>query len=325
MTAPSTTPATSLREAFNYKTVRYRAKVVLDALAEGAVVSPEGFATRALHERVAARLKADEVPKLNLLTGNLGTLEHCGWVTRETKGRRVYRIELGATLPTDYSPTMATPSRNGRAALAAVPEPEPEPDVLEVRAAVIDTITRVELEALGMRPGRLAARIEREVPDIIEQAVRGAFHGLLADVLGAFGFTRADAAARAAFDEMSAQVERHRAEAATAAERVTELEAEVRTERRYAHDARTERNRALARSLTIESSPVRANDLEEAWRTLGAHAIANQWTIHRTNGGHLAWRSPAGAQYFSSSTSSDHRAVHNARHDMEGMGLPRGG
>lgn len=51
-------------------------------------------------------------------------------------------------------------------------------------------------------------------------------------------------------------------------------------------------------------------------------AEAQGWTITRTRGDHLKWTSPTGGGvYFSSSTPSDRRAIHNIEKDLIRRGL----
>lgn len=45
------------------------------------------------------------------------------------------------------------------------------------------------------------------------------------------------------------------------------------------------------------------------------------WTVERTRGGHLRWKSPKGPVVFSASTPSDHRAVKNHVSEMRKAGL----
>lgn len=51
-------------------------------------------------------------------------------------------------------------------------------------------------------------------------------------------------------------------------------------------------------------------------------AEAQGWSITPTRGGHLRWTGPTGGQpYFSSSTPSDSKAVHNITADLRKRGL----
>ena len=57
-------------------------------------------------------------------------------------------------------------------------------------------------------------------------------------------------------------------------------------------------------------------------KSLIRDATAQGWTIDRSRAGHLKWRSPQGGMpYFSSSTPSDKRAIHNIETALRRMGL----
>lgn len=60
-------------------------------------------------------------------------------------------------------------------------------------------------------------------------------------------------------------------------------------------------------------------------RPLVRAAIAAGWTVTKTGGGHLRFRSPTGALVFAPSTPSDHRSVKNTAAELRrhGLDLPR--
>jgi hypothetical protein len=65
-------------------------------------------------------------------------------------------------------------------------------------------------------------------------------------------------------------------------------------------------------------------DIARCFRPLARLAIGSGWQITRTGGGHLRWRSPRGAVFFSSATPSDNRAVANFAAYLRRAGLKTG-
>ena len=294
--------ATTIHGAFARPQTRETARALLDTLAAGDVIDPSGRAATLLIERTptAQRMSHASINK------TLRELETHRWITRDVRGRRTMRVALGPDLPDDWAPPT-------EAVEAHVPvAPDVVADVLAE-----DEELRGEL---GGRPGRFAARLARELPALVTDAVRVVMTEQRRETYAALGYVPRD--------ETQAGMEHALASASDAlaqmTERVAHLERDLRDERRAAHAARTEVNRMVARAVTIDTGrTLRPKDVPESFRALAAHALANGWTINKTNGGHLAWVSPAGVPVFGPATPSDWRSARNHQRDLEAYGLPR--
>lgn len=311
--------ADTLGGAFRTTVGHQRARQILDALAAGPIEDSGGRAVRALAAHVEFAFEND-TRRLQYVTRTLEALEAHGWVVRNVNGRRTTRIALGPTAPTDWTPPptggrvqswsvstglVAPPATNGRV------EPPEEPPRNTPR-----TPPRAEV---GGRPGRFVARLERELPAMVRDAVVAAMADERRTTLAALGYVpEGDTApgATAALDQAHAEVAALRDEVALMTRNLAVARAD-------AHMMREEYNRLAAKSVSVDAPPLRPADVHADLRDVAAHAIAHGWTIHRTNGGHLAFRSPAGGQTFTSATPSDWRAVKNLVGYLEGMGLPR--
>lgn len=56
-------------------------------------------------------------------------------------------------------------------------------------------------------------------------------------------------------------------------------------------------------------------------RDLAKAAVQAGWTLFKTGGDHIKWRSPSGAIVFSASTPSDFRVARNVRTELRKRGL----
>jgi hypothetical protein len=172
-----------------------------------------------------------------------------------------------------------------------------------------------EAEILGgSRPGRLAARIQKDrandLPDLIATGIERALNNLAIRLTAPAPVAESDAA---------------KIQMGMLAHEVEELQAELERERNSGYLVREDLNVQLRKAYaTRDSSPMPFSVLHESWRGLGKHAIAHGWTIQRTPSGHLMWKRGDGKRYYTPSTPSDVRAVTNAYHDMmRDYGLPK--
>lgn len=306
--------ASAIHEVFGHRKTRARAHAVLDVLAEGEVYDKSGRAVRELLDRLPADVfdAPSDTQRVQAVTGVLGALESPGWVAREIHGKRTVRITLGPRRPNDWG----APSTNGHGpALALVADTAPA-EVVDPYDAAEDADAAAEI---GGRPGRFVARLQRELPALVADAVTAALDEDRRRVFVALGY-----APPVAEGDADALVQANDALASLTG-RVAELEHQLRDERHAAHTAREELNRVIGANERVVTSTLRPSDVHADVRDLAAHAIAHKWTIRRTNGGHLAFRSPAGSERFMSSTPSDWRAIKNFRSDLESLGLPRQG
>lgn len=61
--------------------------------------------------------------------------------------------------------------------------------------------------------------------------------------------------------------------------------------------------------------------IPKEYRPLAARAIAQDWTIEPTKGGHLKWTNPQGRPVFTPSTPSDWRSLKNVIRKLKHKGL----
>jgi hypothetical protein len=254
----------------------------------------------------------------------LKTLEAKGFIAREMKGKRTFSIALGEVRPTDWFPTPPRVIVSGEVAEDItedkVTEGYREQEIVEtpLTKAPVDIIPTEPTEALDGRPGRLAARIERTIPTLVQegvqQGIEGAINGFLARMGVGLGSD----------EQANAQVQELETLNMEYAEKIADLRQELRVERQMHEASRQELNKVTARTEgNVSGSKVRSHDMPEMYRDLATHAIANGWTIDKTPGNHYRWKSPLGGGYFSPSTPGDWRGVRNARKDMEKIGLPK--
>lgn len=226
----------------------------------------------------------------------LNRLVDCGWIEMDRRGRRTYRVELIADPLSPPEPT---------------PEPAPE---------VLPSLDDDDLELQG-RPGRFAARLERKMPELVDQAVKRALASSVIEVLrllsDQLGFDPDDG-------QRLKEAEVELAELRERNEKLTTAIGNERALREYLQDELTSTVARSPEGRIASTKSLMMYELPELYRDLGKIAIENGWTILKSRGGHLVWKPPNGDQlYYSGSTPSDWRAVRNDRAALERMGLPK--
>jgi len=303
--------STTLAGAFGTREYAALARSILDVLP---VDAPHGFAVRVLADAIGLPIKTTPQARLQRVTKVLGVMERHGWVARLVNGKRTFMIEHGPVTPDDWSP-----SPNGHGPVLDVGDyavVDAAVDAVAPYLADEDADARTDV---GGRPGRFVARLQRELPALVADAVTAALDEDRRRVFVALGYAPPDTGT-----DPDALEQANDALAALTG-RVAELEHALRDERADAHAAREELNRVIGSNERVTTSPLKARDVYPDLRPLAEHALAHGWTIRRTNGGHLAFRSPAGSQQFHSATPSDWRAIKNFRAQLEAVGLPRQG
>ena len=305
---------TAIRDVFDTRATRARASLILDLLHEHPYEDTSGRATRdflpVLIKHGGRRLS---LPSLNVM---LVKMERAGFIEREVRGKRTFRIAPGPVVPDDYQPPLPADVDEELARLLAE-EAAIEQRAAQPRGAYVPLAPppdeRDEAAVLGMRPGRLAARIERQVPGLVKAATTEALNDWLAVVAGALGFERA---AQDHDSELERELDHVRLTLAQVSD-------ELRNERVMGDAARHELNSVLAKTEKLTGHSLRPSDLPKVWRELATDAIKAGFVIRATNGGHYAWLAPGGKRYHSGNTPSDWRAVRNTRAGLERMGLPK--
>ena len=284
-----------ISDVVSFEERKVKVRAVLNYLYNhGKIEDKSGRATTILYgglDHIGLNLK-----NMNTLT-NL--MQEAGWIKKEVRGKRTFLIEL-VDFPEDWEPT----EQVEEVLLAPVVEPgpslNPEPEMG----------ARQEADELGMRPGRLAARLEKQIPGMVQEAVANALMGLLQTLIPPREIVVHDDSATSKIEALES--------------RLAGVEEDLRVEQQM-HDAtRSQLNTELRRSYTIsEGSPLGPSDMQEAYRDLARHAINHGWTISRTSGSHFRWRSPVGKVVFTGSSDSDWRSVRNTRADLENAGMPK--
>ena len=310
----------TLRDFSQYPIRRNKAKKILNQLYHhGKYENRRGFATPDLFKDLGE--KGGIGVAQPAFHGMLVEMQGLGWVKMRKEGRRTFSIEL-VEVPEDWEPETEKQPEPAPVVEATVTEPpyvtetgkvldEPAIEALVEEAETgYDISAQAEAQELGMRPGRLAARIERTLPGMVEEAVANALMGILKSLIPPREIVKEDT-------ESAGQIQVLRS-------KIQELDADLRVERQMHDAAREELNRELRKSYSItEGSPLGVRDVQESYRELARHALQQGWTISRTSGSHLRWRSPIGKVVFTGSTDSDWRSVKNARADLEKAGLPK--
>lgn len=314
------TDPNSIEQKASYKSRQARIVAVLDALTKGPVTDKSGRATEKLFRMLpvsVVRGKGDKLLSLTAFTTLLSQMEQWGWVKREVSvsGRKTYAISIGNVTPVDWRAPSSPPvvATNGEVGVQV------EQPIVSMQTDTPEEMSfGEEARAGGIRPGRLAARLERiegNIPALVEEGVVAGMKGWFTTLAVAMGLQPKQES-----EEVDLLVRRLTESQAV----IVKLDVDLRAERQSNIAAREQLNKELRKQYsTRDTSPLQASQVEESWRGLARHALSQGWTIGRTNGGHLRWKSPTGDPYFTPSTPSDHRAVKNARSDMERMGLPK--
>lgn len=318
--------AIPIDEIAKFPSTRLQYRNILWALNRGRIVDKSGGATK----KLVARAK---LPGSNSHHNELvNTLVLTGWVKKEVNGKRTFKIELLREVPADE---MVEPSKNGKtpqvqqenktAAIEAVEptvpsEVEPSSNGTAQESSLDDDLAR----ELGMRPGRLAARIEKAIPQLVEKAVADTMDGLMVGMLGGLGFTRGvslEEFSRLQADNLALQNEN-----ALARGRVQAVEEELAFERnahKWYADLYNERVKRSNEGQIASKKSLTEFEVAKEYRDVAHDALAHGFTILRTRGEHLAWRSPTGGISFSAKTPGDQGSARLVRADLERNGLPR--
>lgn len=330
---PLRTLKTNLKQcAGNYTTSQAMFIDVMDTLMaqpDRTVYDKSGYATKVLVDLCSSeRLKSLDGRSHSKI---FNSMRDAGLISIERNEKRTYSFALVA-VPSDYVPT--DEARPPKVVDPTVPytirpfteaekealdnAPVPPLDIPSEPVTLDEEVPEDEAQVLGMRPGRLAARIERSIPTLVEDAVTRT----VADMIGRFLATQGYRPI-GDNDALSDAMEIRNIELASDLEMTRE---ELRVERQMHQFTREELNKALIPTefdAKAKGDTLRPSQLHEMFRDIAAHAIANGWSIHFTGGGHLVWISPVGKKVFSSNTPSDWRVARNHRADLEKNGLPK--
>lgn len=304
-----------------------------------------GRASKLLREMCATR-KVQQMSSSGFV-GLMQKLEAAGWINRTTNGKRTYRIGLNATIPSDASEWLlfeADESKPSNGVIASVSngvKVEQPPllllptsdtktagshvdraDVDEAPSPLPPEDESEDVGELGMRPGRLAARIEKAIPDLVTAAVETAIQRDRDAQMAAIGYYRGVDPVE--FDRMKEQLEADANQVARLQSTIENLNEEnIRMQVALdwlsdEEDARLVKTNdgtpATRVSLTV-------NQLPDQYRGFGRLALDAGWTIRRTRGGHLIWRSPDGGNVFSGSTPSGNGSMTVMKRKLRRRGL----
>lgn len=292
---------------FLYKKTLDNLSIVLGLLNEKTYKDRHGMAMGLLHEDYTKQVdKPLGQPALN---GLCKKLEHMGLIEREIRGKRTFRIEA-INVPVDVYDYLPERMKN-----SPVYGAEPEDVTIDVGPSVVyienmDTEAPSEAEELGMRPGRLAARIEKSIPDIVTRAVDDAFENKLIQLFSGLGFHRGTD------DNEELTALRDTAQRLVAVNEQL-VEESRKAQAQLAH-ARQELNEAREKTAGgIIAGSLQPSQLKKELQDLARWALDNNWTIRRTNGGHLAWYYRQSQRaIFTASTPSDSHVVANIKGDL---------
>jgi len=294
---------------------------VLQALVEagGSFSDDSGLATAKLLDKLPFDASKSINPYLDRLVRG-------GWITREKKSpksKRTYRIALrpDVTVP---SPDESAPVDVGTvvAKYAAV-----EADEIAHADTILQHLKPVtdddEADELGMRPGRAAARIEKNLPGLVKAAVHDELASTVGAMLNALGFYQG--VSPEAHDELEAEHATILAENArlrSTIESVNEDRIRQQSMIDYLTDQEDERLRRSNDGQVASKHGLTVKQLPDVLQRTGEHAMSFGWSIHRTRGStHLAWRSPDGRMCFSASTPGDRAVAQILWRKLRRMGL----
>src|SRR4051812_44047627 len=177
--------ATSIAEFSSFKRSRQRVKDILDALwlqPDHELSDKSGRATTHLMQ-----LLVDDNITAGGINMVLRQVEDAGFISRVMNGKRTYNIKLGKH-PTDWSPPEPVVLEQG-------PPTNGHTELLEQEQLIEPTDPTLEQEARdgGIRPGRLAARLEgmqRTIPALVEEGVVAGINGWFTQIAVALGYTQ---------------------------------------------------------------------------------------------------------------------------------------
>ena len=243
----------------------------------------------------------------------MGKLYDAGFIEYEMRGRRVYRVTLTNAGVDELMAWREKVTWKAPKPFVPISEMKFEGAEEPLELPPADPVF-TELEESG-RPGRVAARIERTIPDLVQVAVKEAVFSLMTEYAARLGFVQK-------VDET--ELRELTTKFAVQQDQLAGLVEELRVERQLANVTREELNRLLSRHESGRVSGgagLTPNDIAEPWRELASEAITAGWKLKRTGGGHIAWIAPNGGKCFGPSTPSDWRSVRNHRSDMKKYGF----
>jgi predicted RNA binding protein YcfA (HicA-like mRNA interferase family) len=266
--------------------------VTLDELLkqDGKVRDKQGFAVGKLYEPIQANLGCAQSTFGHKL---LNQMQDLGLIELNRNAKKTYGITL-VVVPAEYEKWLPVPQISDELEEAIVAEEE----AIE---------QEVEEGVLGGRPGRLAARIERSIPEIVQVAVTQAVDNKIDQILSGLGFHK-EAAPVVADSELMEANDR----LVTALEQVHE---ELRVERQLHDYTRMELNETRIRTEPLIAGGLQASQVDKRLRDMARFALDNGFTLMRTNGGHICWMHEKG-RTFSPSTPSDVRGLKNLESDL---------
>lgn len=179
-------------------------------------------------------------------------------------------------------------------------------------------------EDIDGRPGRVAARLEKTLPGLVQESVDNAFANFMDNLLGAAGYHRGTREEdqeeirrlHSYVNVSEAQITQYTAKIKELEGLVDFLNAEIDS-----HLTTNDRQPTTRDGLTI-------NNLPDTLKKTGAHLFSLGWTAKRTRGGHIVFTDADGKNpVFSSSTPSDWRSTENMWRKFKQLGIqkPEGG
>lgn len=319
-------------EMTTYEKEREKYVAIVRALAEngGSADSPTGGATAVLVEMLPF-----DVSGPTLTMNFTAKLIAGGWLERNVNGKRTYSYSLTKAAKVYYPPK--APQAAPVAPEPEVVTPEPEPVIEETvhetaRVPDEDEVVRVEPtnppsvgddedEDVPGRPGRFAARVLREIPEIVELAVRREIQRDRDSNYAAQGYY--PTIPQEQVDALREQVHSHDSIVAQLQTQIADLRQQL-TLMEYAFDeVDAQQDAALARSndgTPNMKGSLSAEKVNDPLKGLARVALKAGWTIKHTRGGHLAWRSPEGKTVFSASTGHSN-SVNIMRRKLRRAGL----
>jgi DNA-binding MarR family transcriptional regulator len=272
------------------------------ALEHGAVYSESGYATKELADILGVTVS-------NLQSASK-RLRDEGLVESVSKGKRTYALAL-----TDKGKEWLDKHRDKATYNRSLQElSDSSVQVPAVDGTVDDQTvqaTTVADERTVGKPGRVAARLEKQIPSIIEASVNAAIANVLVSLAERLGFGNTD--------ELQSQVSLLEDTVAAYEQRFEAMEEELRWTRNEMHTAQQERNTALLHSERgkREGQGLSVSDLHDLFRDIGASFIRQGGRIYGTRGGHLLWMWTDGRRAYSAKTPSDWRSARNQRTNLK--------
>lgn len=229
----------------------------------------------------------------------LNKMQDLGIVEVERRGKRTFRVEVVA-YPVDVTRWLPMGLR---------PQPDMETHSESEAPGHSEVIEEDEAEVLGARPGRLAARLEKSIPDLVAQAVTQAVDNKFDQMIRGMGYVLPTEASHN--NQYIGVV--NALEAA-----LDEAEEKLRVEQILHEYTRQERNRLMAEEGgTIKAGTLQPSQLHKSLQDIAKWAIDNGFTIQHTNGGHIVFKhGNGGMPIYSASTPSDYRGQLNLKADL---------